>query len=172
MNNSLLKDENYITFINNIIDYFKISCLNISPQIAWELLKSEIKSCTIQFCTEKNKYSNIKHKNALKEIERISNLLVDSPECQILNEKLNMLKFQKELYDINTSRGAQVRSRIKYIEEGEKNTKLFLNLEKARGANNTIYELNTNLGKAVDPVLIVDSDLYKRIATYLIRMIV
>jgi hypothetical protein len=30
------------------------------------------------------------------------------------------------------AKGAQIRSRIKWVEEGEKNTKFFLGLEKAR----------------------------------------
>ena len=39
---------------------------------------------------------------------------------------------EMEMYAVQEAKGAQTRARAKFIEEGEKNTKLFLNLEKAQ----------------------------------------
>ena len=39
-------------------------------------------------------------------------------------------------------KGAQIRSRIKYIEDGERNISYFPNLEKMRGDNNTIFQMD------------------------------
>ena len=168
MNNSLLNDTEYIKFMNNTIDKFIIENKTSSPQRKWELLKVEIKMSTIQFSTEKNKIIQLKYKNNFEEITRISNLLVKDPNCPTLNQTYNSLKLQQELFDLNQSKGAQIRSKIKYIEEGEKNTKYFLNMEKARANLNTIHELNTNNNTILDPILIVDeiktfySDLYAK----------
>ena len=168
INNSLLNDSEYTSHINNLIDSFSKDHTNISSQNLWELLKAEIKAFTIQFCTQRNSISKLKHKNSLNELEKISSLLVDNPQCPILNEKFTKLKLEQEIYDLNVTKGAQVRSRIKYIEDGEKNSKYFLNLEKAKGNNNTLYQVDTNDGKIVDPIQILDeikhfySDLYAK----------
>ena len=168
INNSLLTDPTYIADINNIIENFITNSTSSSPQRNWELLKSEIKSYSIQFSSVKNRTLKLNYNNTLKEINRVSALLVEYPNCPILNKEFSTLKLQQELHDLNKTKGAQIRSRLKYIEEGEKNTKYFLDLEKARGANNTIFELDTKNGNIVDPLLIINeikafySDLYKK----------
>ena len=45
-----------------------------------------------------------------------------------------------------TAKGAQTRSRTKFIEDGENNTLYFLNLEKRNAANNTIATLTREDG--------------------------
>jgi hypothetical protein len=47
------------------------------------------------------------------------------------------------------AKGAQIRSRIKWVEEGEKNTKFFLGLEKARQTRKNITALKDNKGKLI-----------------------
>lgn len=54
--------------------------------------------------------------------------------------KRNLETQLNELYD-RKSKGAQIRSRAKWINEGEKNTKYFLGLEKKQQTQNVIYEL-------------------------------
>ena len=39
---------------------------------------------------------------------------------------------EMEIYAVQEAKGAQTRARAKFIEEGEKNTRYFLNLEKAQ----------------------------------------
>ena len=51
------------------------------------------------------------------------------------------LKQELEIHEINQAQGAQVGSRTKWIEEGGKNTKYFLRLEKHRSTSNTISTL-------------------------------
>ena len=55
-----------------------------------------------------------------------------------------------ELLNIHHAKGAQIRSRTKWMEEGEKNTKYFLGLEKARAVRNTITQLKTDSGNLID----------------------
>jgi hypothetical protein len=47
---------------------------------------------------------------------------------------------------MDKTRGAQVRARIKWIEEGERNTKYFCDLEKARSKKKIITSLRNESG--------------------------
>ena len=57
---------------------------------------------------------------------------------------------KKNLFDLSNKLaiGAQIRSRARYIEEGEKSTQYFLGLEKHRQSNNKITKLESN-GKSI-----------------------
>lgn len=66
------------------------------------------------------------------------------------------------------TKGAIIRSRVKWFEEGETNSKYFLGLEKQRAARNSITELKTKAGKNIDTIddmlnetVIYYSNLYK-----------
>ena len=156
-NNSLLKDMEYIKFMNSLIDtYLESNKNNSNYQRKWELLKAEIKSSTIQFCTNKNRKMNFRENNTKKELDRITQLLVNNPDSQNLKNIFNKLKLEKELHDLNKTKGAQVRSKIKFIEEGEKNTKYFLGVEKVKGVNKTIQELNSENGAIKEPTQIIN----------------
>ena len=54
-------------------------------------------------------------------------------------------KLMSKLYS-DKVKGAQIRSRIKCVEEGEKNKKFFLGLEKARQTRKNITALKDNKG--------------------------
>ena len=54
-----------------------------------------------------------------------------------------------EIEILSKTKGATIRPRLKWIEEGEKNTKYFLNLERQRASNNTIKQIRTKQGVVV-----------------------
>ncbi len=56
----------------------------------------------------------------------------------------------KTIYDLKAN-GAQIRSRIKFFEEGEKNTKYFLSLEKSRQTRKASSSLVVN-GKRITKI--------------------
>ena len=60
------------------------------------------------------------------------------------------------------TKGAQIRAGIKWIEEGEKNTNFFLNLEKRRAENNTINRLVKRDGE----IATGGSEIIKEIKSY------
>ena len=63
--------------------------------------------------------------------------------CRYPKNQRDQVKIKIELLEQQKSRAAQVRARVKWVEEGEKNTKYFLNLEKSR-ANSKIMERVTD----------------------------
>ena len=143
-NNSLLNDKLFINDINILIDTFLLENTHKAPTLKWELLKNEIKSKTIQYCNEKNKQMFCESKLLLNEIDGVNEMLSINPSSTQLQNKLKILQQKYEILSIHKARGAQIRSRVKYIEDGEKNTKYFLGIEKSRGSQNTIQELKNN----------------------------
>lgn len=68
-----------------------------------------------------------------------------------------------ELYK-RKAKGAFIRSRRKWIEEGEQNSHYFFNLERINFVNNTISKLNIN-GIIIDDHIMISkycSDFYKK----------
>ena len=68
-------------------------------------------------------------------------ILVHIKKIHHLNKKLEItIKRLDKLYTEKT-KGRQIRSRVKWIEEGEKNTAFFLGLEKTRQTKKAMNEL-------------------------------
>ena len=81
--------------------------------------------------------------------------MTENPNSEQLQSELIKLKQHLEIFTLNKAKGAQVRSRIKYIEEGEKNSNYFLGIEKSKGAQNTIKEIKDNNNTIFDPLRIL-----------------
>ena len=87
------------------------------------------------------------HKDSIKNLEmEISKIDTEMVNCsnhekERLHDKRIHAKQQLDLLYTNKAIGAQVRSRAKWIEEGETNSAYFLNLEKSRQAFNNIQSL-------------------------------
>jgi exonuclease III len=154
-NNSFLKDTDFVhnlnTFIENTLEFEDISSLPAPEK--WDLLKIEIRD----FCIE---YGKMKSRERAKEllviqtnIKETEKRLVKDPNNEELNREYLLLKQKLELVQLHKAKGAQIRSRIKWIEEGEKNTKFFCNLEKSRAKKNIITSL-----EADDGTIIIDQE--------------
>ena len=142
-NNSLLHNIKFITEIKNVINDVKkqyaatpYNLLNINlvenehfqttinPQLFFEILLLEIRSKTIAFSSALKKQEN----RETKELEvEINNLEKSDPtgnyeEVKIKQEKLRLIREQK-------LKGTIIRSRARWIDQGEKPSKYFCNLE-------------------------------------------
>ena len=97
----------------------------------WEYVKCQIKTDTILFSSKKSK-ENRKLEYDLKEklqtfeqnLSSISNI-EDIEYCEYIR-----IKSDWESHILRKNNGIILRSKAKWVEEGEKNTKYFLNLEK------------------------------------------
>ena len=137
-NNSLLTDKTFVDMMNEAIDNYVNDNTEENVVLKWELLKLKIKQESIMFSKAKavkKRNDRIDLHNKLNACDEM--LSIDPQNIDLLKQR-EKLKLQTELYEQEQSKSAQIRSRIKWIEEGEKNTKYFLNLEKSR-ANSKIF---------------------------------
>ena len=143
LNTSVLKDKTYCKGIKNLFKNLKQEYNSLSKQLIWELCKIKIKEYTISYCTYKQKIK----KSLLGEIEVKINQKEQELEASHFNKKIQVERdiWVNEFHHIvrEQSFGAQVRSRAKWVEEGERSTKYFFNLEKQNASLNTIKQLKT-----------------------------
>ena len=155
LNNSILENTEYQQLIENLINEFKNN-LNKYKNIgsAWDIFKNKIREKTINFC----KMASSARKNEISILERKLDNLQNKINIITENDK-NHDKIYKQITEIENNlenlysvkaKGAQVRSRIKWVEQGEKNTKYFLGLEKSRQTRKTITSLYNDKGEITD----------------------
>lgn len=103
--------------------------------------KSEVSKFLRDIGTSFSKSRKIEETNV---ISRITALTQISPENLSENDLQELISLQNKLDDIYRMKaeGAFVRSRRKWLEEGERNSAYFFQLERARGKNSSIQKLN------------------------------
>ena len=138
MNTSILHDMEFCKIIN---DFFENIPEYISkekdPQIRWEIIKYKIKDLCIGYSTNKNKDIKTRIKNLEKKLEDIE---LSNSENRNISDRENTEKEINNLYAYR-AKGAKVRARAHWIDEGERNTSYFLKLENKHQSQNAINKL-------------------------------
>ena len=145
-NNSLLKDIHYTQHLNDEIDHFKAETTTIDPNSKWELFKIRVREITITYCQNKQRKLRTQIQADTAKLNEMESELANNPQKPNLKAEITKIKTKLEVESLAKARGAQIRSRIKFIEEGEKNTAYFFNLEKRKGSANTITHLQNEEG--------------------------
>ena len=137
-NASLLSDKKYVEQIKQCISLSKNKYKDLLDHgLLWDVLKLEIRSETISYSAYKIKERN-KLENDLKEkLDTLEHLLNTDGSYR---DEYNIIKGEFEQIQKHKARGIMIRSKAQYIEEGERNTSYFLNLEKR---NHAIKEIIT-----------------------------
>jgi len=148
INNTLLQDESYLQLIK---DYYpcilqKSAEVN-NKQLLWELRKMEIRSETISYFKGKSKQSKMCESIIQSRIEELDSRICKDV-CLDQNSLLEYEKLKKELQEIyeEKGRGAIFRSKARWIENGEKPTKFFFNLEKRNYEKKIVSQLQIGEG--------------------------
>ena len=98
--------------------------LTISDQLFFEMLLLEIRGKTISYASFKKKMERGKEEMLLKEINTLQKNVTDD-NVKLLEDKLNQLQ---EIRAIKIQ-GMAVRSKVRWMTEGEKTSKYFCSLE-------------------------------------------
>ena len=135
-NQSLLKDKEYVKLKTNKIEWCKTTLESLTPQMKWDYCKSQIKECSIRFSKtkalqRKNAMADIRDKlrhlqSAIANYDQNNSLV---PQEELVNE-MKDTKLALDIYSLYDAQGAQTRACIKWIDNGERNNKYFLQLEK------------------------------------------
>ena len=127
MNTNLLGNEDFINLIKATIREAKLDASNLKVQeMAWDYVKCQIRTGSISFSI-KNARKSHEHIDSLNSRLKIS--ITHTPH--LLEEIANIEKEVGNFYD-QKAKGALIRSRCKFIEDYERPSKFFLNLEKAK----------------------------------------
>ena len=146
LNNSLLKDELYKNKViqeirNTVLEYGQV----LSKQDLLELIKVKVKETSIRHSSLRNQFQKSKISQIEQDIENINKKLVYTNDQNLIDRRKKLQTELNELYKEKTE-AAYIRSRAKWIEQGEKNTAFFLNLEKQHQNNNCITKLKDENG--------------------------
>ena len=164
-NNSLVSDKTYKQSIKELISNIKRQYalpvydmdnldllpsdeiqFTISDQLFLETLLMEIRGKTIAYSSHKKKREMEAEDNLKKEIETL--------EKDVLNIENNVNKLENLKNDLQLLRskkieGMIVRSKVQWIDQGEKATRYFCNLEKRNFLNKTVGFLDRGNGEIV-----------------------
>ena len=165
-NSSLLNDTTYKTKLSKIIKNFKdqFNNGNISNQIKWEMCKRKIKDYTIEYCKQKAKTKKDVVEILEKEVEMLEQSVIENH--QKFKQSYTNAKNRLEKTFSQITKGAIIRSRVKWYEEGETNSKYFMGLEKCNNVKNSIVELKSKNGKNltnINDILNKSADYYTRL---------
>eukprot|EP00745_Piridium_sociabile_P017317 TRINITY_DN26057_c0_g1_i12.p2 TRINITY_DN26057_c0_g1~~TRINITY_DN26057_c0_g1_i12.p2 ORF type:complete len:330 (+),score=21.92 TRINITY_DN26057_c0_g1_i12:2115-3104(+) len=82
-------------------------------------------------------------------LQRLEQLLVTDKGNEKHQEETLIIKNKIEIISMEKARGAQIRARTKWVQEGEKNTTFFLGLEKYRAKSNVMTHIKKDNGITV-----------------------
>lgn len=144
LNSSLLEHKMVKTEIRKLIDHFWDKAIKEeSYNLNWELFKFEAGKFLRQYGA---KVAKARTAEEDKLITEISSIFQQHPDVVSEEDKLKIRNLQNKLDDLYRykAEGAFVRSRKKWLEEGEQNSAYFFRLEKYRSKMNNIHQLNIN----------------------------
>jgi hypothetical protein len=151
-NTDLLHAKIYVDEINFFIKTQETELSKYNDKgLVWEIVKLKIRSFSIPYCIKKKKERNKLKKQLENELESLQILLDENNNDTNILENFNTSKKELEIIDNETTNNIIFRSKSKYIEDGEKNTKFFLNLEKKNYLNRLISSLDINGTLTSDP---------------------
>ena len=137
-NTTLLQDKTFVEQMSKEIDKTLELSFHKNPVERWETLKVRVKKVSQEY--SRNKTSEDKlviSQLSEKVIEYESNQPLNQAEEDILNR--SKIELEEKLFE--RTRGIMFRSKVKWYEEGERNTKYFFSLEKARYNAKTCFKI-------------------------------
>lgn len=167
LNNSLLKVEEVNQKIPQLIKhFFNKAVVENSFSLNWELFKYESAKYFRKLGSKLAKIRKLEEQRVITGISVMSQI---SPDTLTEEEKIEMLNLQESLDNIykKKAEGAFIRSRKRWLEEGEQNSAYFFKLEKYDTKMNTINELKIGNSISDDQRVISDfcSSFYKKLYT-------
>ena len=134
LNVSVLEEEEYFQLIRDFWSTWRRR-KHLFPSLAkwWEVGKSKIKGLTISYCSRRSRSAS-QGRDLLVRLAKHLKSRLDSGLVSCMGAYRSVLDRLSGL-DSTTAKGAQVRSRVKWIEEGEVSSAFFFRLEKKRSAD-------------------------------------
>ena len=148
LNTSVLAESDYYDLISTAWQNWRAS-IPCFPSLAkwWERGKGLIKGLTIRYCSERSR-ARSSHRDLLIRLIDHLKAKVDAGSSSCVGPYQSALADLAKL-DLEAARGAQVRSRARWVEEGETSSAYFFRLEKKNGADRWISAIRSDDGTIV-----------------------
>ncbi len=124
-NLKLLKDMDYVKLVKNTVEHCKNDfCQPENKSLLWELTRLRIRSATIPYCIKRKKEMIAFKLNLENELLRLQQ------ELDYNNSDTALDNYNSTKREISKTHSHIFRSKIKWTQDGENNSKFFLSLEK------------------------------------------
>ena len=142
LNTSLLEDSKYIEMIKDKWETWveEFSLFHEDKRKLWEALKYRIRQNSMKFSKAKAKEARRDLQELEERCKELDELVATHPSDQTF-EELDKVKAEIAKHYSRKVKGQIIRSRVQWYEEGEKNSRFFLNLEKRNRNKSTITHL-------------------------------
>jgi exodeoxyribonuclease-3 len=174
-NKTLNSDQILKEQIQNTIQETAEENNGTDESLLWDLLKCKIRGTCIKRAITIKREKKCKQEKLTGELtkqeENIQHGIINKIDAETLRELervKNNTQVQLDELIAERTRGAALRSRVDWHEEGDKASKLFLNLEKSRANKKTIRKLKDKTGKIVTnnkEILELEANFYTELFT-------
>ncbi|MCP3888847.1 MAG: hypothetical protein GY702_08215 [Desulfobulbaceae bacterium] len=147
-NNSLLEDNNYIKVIRQNMKHWIMPDIK-NKRVQWELIKYYIRKMTIDYCKSKQKVQRDLEKNLNQTLNEIDVKISEKPSIELM-EKRNQLCETIKKIENQKIKGAAIRAKDLWYEEGEKSSKYFFSLEKKNAIKSYVRKLYNEKTKKIE----------------------
>ena len=145
-NASLLDDKTYVTELKHKLKDWSAQHGTIDDKrVAWDIIKYEIRKHAIAYSSKKKKVQNAVENDFLKQLNSVEIKLGNNHTDENMLE-YEYIKNRLNEIEINKGKGAIIRSRAKWVENGEKPTRYFFDLEKRNSIKKHIRKLKLPCG--------------------------
>ena len=135
------------TTIQETYDEYKNDEL-VNPSLLWEMIKLKVREKSLRYSKNKTKQAKqcevYVEQTIARLQEELDNKTTEDTLSSHLEERLNYSRLELEKIFESRTKGAILRSKSRWYNEGEKNTKSFLNLEKRHFKQGTISQIKIN----------------------------
>ena len=148
LNCSLLRDMDYIDLVNKTIINTVDENKNIDYVLLWEMIKLKVRGSSIQYSARK-KRSNTNILSALqRRLTRLKETFDQTPGNET-KQDIDLVSGEIDQIIEHQIRGAQIRAKLNWINEGERPTKFFLNIEKQNSNRKHIKRISKQDGTII-----------------------
>lgn len=164
LNATILKEESYKERIKQLLEVSKLNKIYAEEKrIWWDNVKLDIKSLSIHYCKLLKKAKIRKETEIRKEIDQEEKRQEQNLNEEDIGKILNLREKLREIED-EKCKGAIIRSKAKYVVEGERCTKFFFDLEKNRQRADLMKEVldkNGDIKQGTKEILLVVKNFYE-----------
>ena len=148
LNISLLDDPDYMTVISTFWRKWRAELPDFSDiRLWWDVGKIKVRQLSIHFSKRRARDKRTSRKSLTTELASLRTLLDQGHDTHL--PRFKQVESELQELDLDDARGAQVRSRARWIEEGETSSSYFFRLEKARGLRQCISAVKDPGGQTI-----------------------